>query len=426
MYKYDVAIIGGGLAGMTAANFLVKEGKKVVVLEKSNRVGGRAITNNKNGVLMNLGVHALTIDGKAMNVLTELGISIPGENASVKTHGIWRNKVYPIPTNFTSVLSSKLLTWKGKIVYLTLMLKLMKSNFDSIPEISLSDWAEREINDPMVRHIFYSLCRVSTYISAPTLQLAKPVLMQVKHGLNKGVMYVDGGWETIIQKLKKQAIESGAEIFYGKKVIEVEHHEQYQSIRCSDGELYHVPACIIAAPPKETLKMVTGSENTSLSIWVNQTIPITASCLDLGVKKLPNPENQFAIGLDQTYYFTNQSRAAKLSEDNTLVVSLVKYHNPMHQSINPQENKVQLETVMDLLHADWRNEVVVKQFLPEMTVVHDFPHVKRIDNPGPEIPQMKGIYIAGDWCGQDEILADAAVESGKRAALQILATNEPK
>mgnify|MGYP003460947752 FL=1 len=58
MYKYDVAIIGGGLAGLTAANFLVKEGKKVVVLEKSNRLGGRAITNNKNGVLMNLGVHA--------------------------------------------------------------------------------------------------------------------------------------------------------------------------------------------------------------------------------------------------------------------------------------------------------------------------------------------------------------------------------
>ncbi|WP_084781842.1 FAD-binding protein [Bacillus niameyensis] len=30
MYKYDVTIVGSGLAGLTAANFLAKNGKKVV------------------------------------------------------------------------------------------------------------------------------------------------------------------------------------------------------------------------------------------------------------------------------------------------------------------------------------------------------------------------------------------------------------
>lgn len=30
------------------------------------------------------------------------------------------------------------------------------------------------------------------------------------------------------------------------------------------------------------------------------------------------------------------------------------------------------------------------------------------------------VYVAGDWAGHDEILADAAVASGKRAALHIL------
>lgn len=33
---------------------------------------------------------------------------------------------------------------------------------------------------------------------------------------------------------------------------------------------------------------------------------------------------------------------------------------------------------------------------------------------------MPGVYVAGDWAGHDEILADAAVASGKRAALHIL------
>ncbi|MFK4308935.1 thioredoxin reductase [Bacillus sp. RC242] len=33
---------------------------------------------------------------------------------------------------------------------------------------------------------------------------------------------------------------------------------------------------------------------------------------------------------------------------------------------------------------------------------------------------MPGVYVAGDWAGHDEILADAAVASGNRAALHIL------
>ncbi|MGE8205618.1 phytoene desaturase family protein [Heyndrickxia sp. NPDC080065] len=426
MNKYDVVIIGGGLSGLTAANFLASEGKKVVVLEKSNRLGGRAMTNNKNGVLMNLGAHALYLEGEASKILTELGITLPGGNASesINIQGIWKNKVYTIPTSFSSILSSSLLTWKAKVVFSKLMVKLMKMNIDPIPKISLSDWGEAEIHDPMVRHIFYALCRLATYNCAQTLQLAKPVLKQVKRALNGGVLYVDGGWETIIQKLKKEAIDAGADIICGRNLIEIEHHDQSISILCSNGELLTSADCIIATPPKEAMKMIKGSENTSLYQWNEQSIPVTASCLDLAVKKLPNPANQFVIGLDQSLFFTNQSRASKLCEDGTLVVSLTKYHYPINHTINPQIEKDQLETAMDLLHPEWRTEVTVQQFLPKITVSHDFPHIKRRENPGPSIPEMKGLYIAGDWVSHGEVLADAALASGKRAALQILKKNE--
>jgi len=40
--SYDVIVVGGGLAGMTAANKLGKSGRKVLLLEAHNKLGGFA------------------------------------------------------------------------------------------------------------------------------------------------------------------------------------------------------------------------------------------------------------------------------------------------------------------------------------------------------------------------------------------------
>ena len=44
---YDVVVIGAGAAGLAATEELIKSGKKVICLEASNRIGGRALTDNQ-------------------------------------------------------------------------------------------------------------------------------------------------------------------------------------------------------------------------------------------------------------------------------------------------------------------------------------------------------------------------------------------
>ncbi len=77
-YDADVLIVGGGLAGLTAATFLARAGRRVRLFERSRRSGGRAITDVRKGFAFNLGPHALYNAGPAASVLHELGIEPSG------------------------------------------------------------------------------------------------------------------------------------------------------------------------------------------------------------------------------------------------------------------------------------------------------------------------------------------------------------
>ena len=90
--------------------------------------------------------------------------------------------------------------------------------------MSLREWIEGNVQDPMVRNLFYSLLRTASYVVAPDLQAAGPVLRSLKHAL-KGVLYLIGAG-AMVDELKQKALEQGVQIITKNKVISVEHHEE--------------------------------------------------------------------------------------------------------------------------------------------------------------------------------------------------------
>jgi len=71
MTKVDVAIIGAGSAGLTAAALLAKEGKKVTVVEASPYLGGRGMAVPEEGFRLNLGGHLLEDTGSGITKVLE-------------------------------------------------------------------------------------------------------------------------------------------------------------------------------------------------------------------------------------------------------------------------------------------------------------------------------------------------------------------
>ena len=74
---YDVAIVGGGLAGLTCGAYLSKQGYHVVLCEQGSKVGGLVNTFDYKGFKLDGGIRAIENSGIIFPMLKELGIDIP-------------------------------------------------------------------------------------------------------------------------------------------------------------------------------------------------------------------------------------------------------------------------------------------------------------------------------------------------------------
>ncbi|SDM50559.1 Flavin containing amine oxidoreductase [Fictibacillus solisalsi] len=417
MKKYEAAIIGGGLSGLTAAVYLAKAGIQTVIIEKGKEVGGRAQTVKKKGAYLNLGAHALYKGGEAEAILHELGIEPQGGTPGTKGSAIWNQSIRPLPHHLSSLFSTKLFSWSGKMEFGKVMMKLTKLNPEAVGSVNLREWAENEITDPMVRHTFYALCRTSTYCIEPEKLSARNVLAQVQKGL-RGVLYIDGGWQTMVGALKTIAVDAGATVIEHQSVDSVKKDNQFM-LSLKNGEKLEASYVISTAGPEQTYTLMKGAEDTSLDTWRKRVKPVYAACLDVSLRHLPQPNEQFAIGIDQHILFTNQSRAATVSEDGSSVISVLKYLGT-ETTHDPEEDKLELERTMDLMQPGWRNELGAYQFLPRIAVVQGSCAMMDYVPYGPSVPELPGFYVAGDGAGHTEMLVDAAFASAKRAASAII------
>ncbi len=74
--NYDAIIVGGGIAGLTAAAYLARAGKRILVIEKNEKFGGLVSSFVSDGFHFEGGVRALESAGIIIPMLKDLGIQL--------------------------------------------------------------------------------------------------------------------------------------------------------------------------------------------------------------------------------------------------------------------------------------------------------------------------------------------------------------
>ena len=160
--------------------------------------------------------------------------------------------------------------------------------------------------------------------------------------------------------------------------------------------------------------------------------PVTAACLDVALRSLPQPKNTFALGIDKPLYYAVHSAFAQLTPKGGALVHTTKYNKDRIgtdeelEGSKPRrtsaaiDDEQELESLLDQMQPGWREVLVHRRFLPSITVTNSLvtPETNR---PSP-VTGVRGLYIAGDWVGDEGMLSDAALASAQGAAKAILAS----
>ncbi len=440
--KEDIVIIGAGLSGLTTAIILARAGRSVTVFEQSSKVGGRARTENVDSFYFNQGPHALYLSGEGAKVLQELGIKYRGSPPPSPQYFIKYDMKYQQGASFFSILTSKLLAGLGsKIELIRFFMSLRKMNFNEIQSITIEEWLKKRIHHRDVFDLLITLCRIVTYANEPEVQSAGSTLSQLQRAIFGGVLYLDGGWQTLVNELISEALKAHVKIYSGKRVSNVkevvidsptsaEITMPLWRINVSDGSSILTSTLVIAGSPTDIqglfrdskpklLSYIVGERANSSSRRIN---PVRAACLDVALNTLPDPSIPVAVGIDSPFFLSVHSASAKLAPKGGALIHVIKYLGSTHES-NPSTDKLELEAFLDAIQPGWRNVVIRQRFLPSMIVYNAIVTAEQggtLGRPDTKVPETENLYTVGDWIGSEGILADASFASAKRAAEQIL------
>lgn len=288
--SYDVIVVGSGLAGMTAANKLAMNGRKVLLLESHNKLGGFAtwFKRAQGDHIFDVSLHGFPV-GMIKTCRKYWGKEIASKIVQVEKVR-YVNPQFEVETDFTkehftSVLVEKFEIEKSKVD--GFFEELAAMNFYDNNQMNNGELFQKWFPDrnDVVRFLLEPI----VYANGSTLE--DPAItygIVFSNFMSKGVYIFRGGTDVLISMMKEELLKNG---------VDIQMHAKVDKIVIEDGQAkgVEVKGHFIAANSvlsnaniRTTVQKMVGEEHFS-SEFVEKTKQVrlnTSSCqVFMGIKK---------------------------------------------------------------------------------------------------------------------------------------------
>lgn len=412
MNQSDIIIIGGGLAGLTAAIQFHRAGKKVTLLEASDRVGGRLKTDIVDGFRLDRGFQVLLeayplcrelLDYEALNLRRfSPGAMMLHEKGKFEIGDPIRN-----PSSLLKTALAPIGNLLDKWLILKLRYRLGRQSIEEIfnqPEIPTYE---------LLNDLGFSLDMLENFFRPFLSGIFLENALETSSRMFEFVFKMFSEGATSIPALGMEEIPKQLLRHIPQKWIKTEHEAITilgQKVTCQNDAVYEAPLILIASEAAgiagNYLTQPFGSEKESVT------------CSYFFTQKAPIKRPLLMLNASEEKYVNNVTVMSRVSEH---------YAPPGQELISVSHNGISHLDDSDLsaqirneLYPWFREDVYSWRLLKNYKINYALPKQKSVrDNILPEKVKLReGLYICGDHQLNGSI--NAAMKSGKEVASLIL------
>ena len=221
-----IAVVGGGISGLSSAYFSLKKGFKVNLFESTDRLGGLAASFDFNGLTIEKYYHFICGgDHKLIELANNLGMGDKIKFHPSKTSIYYNGRYYPFATHL-DLLRFSPIPWGSRLKFgFHILYSKYRKEWEKLDSISAKDWLCQHIGEEAYRVVWHPLLKIKfgkyyDRISAAWVwHRIHRVATSRKSPLSKEKMgYFEGGSQTLINKLKSKIEELGGAIHLNSKI----------------------------------------------------------------------------------------------------------------------------------------------------------------------------------------------------------------
>ncbi|SEN08999.1 FAD-dependent oxidoreductase [Paenibacillus sp. OV219] len=429
-----VAIIGGGLAGLTAAAYLSGQpGIRGVLFERSPQLGGRAFTYEKAGFTLNYGAHA--IYGLDRHTLTDMEreLELRFSSKQVDKRKVMYEKgehLTPAPMDFVNLVKTDILTTMQKVRFVGEITAII-ANIHQIKHYdTLGDYLDDSGAAEDVKELWEHLVCSNFFITPEDARrVPGAVISDYYHNLflsHRPVNYVLGSWAVITNQLRETIEKTDRWSIALQEGVDGIRYEQGKYLLKTKSREEQFDRVVFAMPVQQVTKLLRGTPWEPFLAPYEFNTATEVMVYDIGLNHVVARPFSYISDMNHKLFISDVS-----ATDHTLVpeggqllqgiayLSDESSGGETDRKAYLDEKTQQMESLFDRHYPGWREAVAVKRVSKKAMVqsVKNVTGNRLLPNRIESMP----FFFCGDGCEGKGELAERAFSSGRKAASLLIA-----